>query len=34
VKVLQKPFDRQPESAAYAEAPTAQEQVHETFCGT
>jgi serine/tyrosine/threonine adenylyltransferase len=34
VKVLHKPFDRQPENAAYTEAPTAQEQVHETFCGT
>ena len=34
VRVLQNPFDSQPENTTYAEAPTAIEIVHETFCGT
>jgi len=32
--VLAKPFDEQPEFAHYAEAPTKDERVTKTFCGT
>ena len=32
--VLSRPFDEQPESSAYAQAPQPQEQVLRTFCGT
>jgi uncharacterized protein YdiU (UPF0061 family) len=32
--VLSKPFEDQPEFAAYAEPPQPHEQVHQTFCGT
>lgn len=32
--VLTRPFDEQPEHAAYAEPPTPDEQVTQTFCGT
>ena len=34
VKVLAKPFDEQPENASFAAPPEAQEEVHQTFCGT
>ena len=34
VKVLAKPFDEQPENAAYANPPATAEEVHQTFCGT
>ena len=32
--VLANPYDDQPEHAAYAEAPRAEERVTQTFCGT
>lgn len=34
VRVLQKPFDEQPEYAAYATPPEPDQIVHQTFCGT
>jgi uncharacterized protein YdiU (UPF0061 family) len=34
VKVLATPYDDQPEFARYAEPPTQDELVHQTFCGT
>jgi uncharacterized protein YdiU (UPF0061 family) len=34
LSVLEKPFDEQPEMAAYADPPKMEERVLETFCGT
>jgi serine/tyrosine/threonine adenylyltransferase len=34
VKVLARPFENQPENAAYANPPAAVEEVRQTFCGT
>jgi len=34
IKVLAKPFEDQPEFAAYADPPKAEERVCQTFCGT
>jgi uncharacterized protein YdiU (UPF0061 family) len=32
--VLSKPYDEQPEFAAYAEPPGADQRAYRTFCGT
>ncbi len=34
VQTLERPYDEQPEAADLAEAPTVDERVHRTFCGT
>ncbi|MBN2905839.1 MAG: YdiU family protein [Rhodobacteraceae bacterium] len=34
LQVLERPFDDQPDHAAYRSAPTPDQQVHQTFCGT
>ena len=34
VRVLQRPFDEQPEAAHLAEPPRPEERVEATFCGT
>jgi uncharacterized protein YdiU (UPF0061 family) len=34
LRVLGKPYEDQPEHARLADAPTSEQRVHETFCGT